>query len=247
MIKRLPAWCIINKFPAFYDIESATAIEQTARIYGKMNELVESYNKFATELTDTVNHFIDETESDCEVFKIAIRQEFQDFINVIDLKVQALEKTYKDIVDSAEGAIAQLEKDFQAFKTEFIAKYETFKTEITSYIDNELETTILEKWEEFINDGSLNAIIEPYLSENLAAKVNSALESYIAAGKLNSRLAALVATEITAEFNELVESGEIKKYLTQFEVYEPKTESYTLSVTTGGEYDSETESLTLTM
>ena len=36
MILKLPKWILTNKFPAFHDTESLTAIEQTARVYGKI-------------------------------------------------------------------------------------------------------------------------------------------------------------------------------------------------------------------
>ena len=39
-IKRLPDWVVTDTQKAFYDLESSTAIEQTARLYGKMQELV---------------------------------------------------------------------------------------------------------------------------------------------------------------------------------------------------------------
>lgn len=48
-IKHMPNWCVTDKQPAFYDTESATAIEQTARVYGKMEELIDSYNTLETE------------------------------------------------------------------------------------------------------------------------------------------------------------------------------------------------------
>lgn len=45
MIKKLPHWVVNDNRPAFYDTESATAIEQTAKLYGAMSEVIDEVNK----------------------------------------------------------------------------------------------------------------------------------------------------------------------------------------------------------
>lgn len=89
-MKKLPYWCLTDKLPAFYDTESATAIEQTAKVYGAMQTLVDEYNSFA----ETVNNSIEEFESgavkDFEAFTVGIRQEFQDFIDVVNQSIQSM-------------------------------------------------------------------------------------------------------------------------------------------------------------
>lgn len=98
-ITQLPHWCITDLQPAFYDTESATVIEQTGVLYGKVRELVDTYNKFV----DAINVHITEYESgvntSIEVFTTGIRQEFQDFIDIVDLKVKDQEKVVLDAVD----------------------------------------------------------------------------------------------------------------------------------------------------
>lgn len=135
MINRLPAWCIINKFPAFYDIESATAIEQTARIYGKMNELVDSYNSFAEKITNTINGFIGETEDEYAAFKVAIRQEFQDFIDTIDLKILAIENDIANFESSTDQKLTGFAADIVAFKTSITTAFATFKGEVNTTLN----------------------------------------------------------------------------------------------------------------
>lgn len=44
LIENMPNWCITDKHPAFYDTESATAIEQTAKLYGAMQNLIDTFN-----------------------------------------------------------------------------------------------------------------------------------------------------------------------------------------------------------
>lgn len=88
MIKLLPNWIISSDRPAFYDTESATAIEQTAKIYAKTNEVVEEVNKFVEETNNDINAFKAEIKQEQTVFETAMRQEFQDFINVVDIKIE---------------------------------------------------------------------------------------------------------------------------------------------------------------
>lgn len=49
-IPLLPEWILTGNSPAFYDSESLTAIQQTARLYGAVRELQQAYNDF-TEAT----------------------------------------------------------------------------------------------------------------------------------------------------------------------------------------------------
>ena len=46
-IEPLPNWAFLTSKYAFEDTESNTAIEQTARLYRKVQELIEEYNSFS--------------------------------------------------------------------------------------------------------------------------------------------------------------------------------------------------------
>lgn len=46
MIKKLPDWVLTGTYPAFYDHESLTVIQQTARLWAKVQELIEAYNEY---------------------------------------------------------------------------------------------------------------------------------------------------------------------------------------------------------
>ena len=54
-VNNLPNWGIPNIHPAFFDVESATAIEMVAKLYSKMKELVEEYNKFEKDTAEKVD------------------------------------------------------------------------------------------------------------------------------------------------------------------------------------------------
>lgn len=97
-MRLLPHWVLSDKFPAFYDSESATAIEQTAKLYAAVNELIAEYNKFVDGVNLQIEEFIDSSHKDFETFTVGIRQEFQDFIDVVELKLKSQDKEIDDAI-----------------------------------------------------------------------------------------------------------------------------------------------------
>jgi hypothetical protein len=53
----LPPWVETGLQPAFYDLESGTVLQQTARMYAKVRELTEGFNTFTENVTNEVNTF----------------------------------------------------------------------------------------------------------------------------------------------------------------------------------------------
>lgn len=93
---QLPYWHMTNSKPAFFDSESATAIEQTAKLYAAMQDLINEYNKFAETVNTHISELDEDTDEAITLFSLDIRQEFQDFINVIDLKTKSQDKYIKE-------------------------------------------------------------------------------------------------------------------------------------------------------
>lgn len=58
-INFLPPWVETNLQPAFYDRESGTCLQQTARMYAKVNQLVRSVNDQNETIADYIQQFID--------------------------------------------------------------------------------------------------------------------------------------------------------------------------------------------
>lgn len=110
-MRKLPHWALTDKNPAFYDTESATAIEQTAKLYGAMQELIEEYNQFVDGVNQNIEAFENGMTSDFEEFKVGLRQEFQDFINVIDLKVSAQDQKIEDAENYMRNNIVSVTSD----------------------------------------------------------------------------------------------------------------------------------------
>lgn len=106
-IRKLPHWAVASKQPGFYDTESATAIDMTAKIYYKIQELIEHYNNWVDNTNQLIDEFTSSTNQDIETFKIALRQEFQDFIDVVDLKLASQDKDIQDAIDYMKANLTQ--------------------------------------------------------------------------------------------------------------------------------------------
>ena len=90
MINKLHAM-VHTGIPSFSDLESVTTIEVLQRLTEKQNEIVDAYNKLEVNLTKLVNDYKDGIEADFTVFTTEMRQEFQDFIDVVNLKVMGMQ------------------------------------------------------------------------------------------------------------------------------------------------------------
>lgn len=87
MIKLLPRWVCSNRSASFYDVESVNIMEAAAQMQGKMNELIEDYNKFVDETNKTITEFITKTNDEQECFKQALTELVENYIKTIDLKI----------------------------------------------------------------------------------------------------------------------------------------------------------------
>lgn len=86
--EKLPKWVVANKYPAFYDLESMTAIEQTARLYGAVQDLIESFNTFVSLVDSNLTNFGEEYQHNNEVHEVSVRQLIQDFFDSVETALQ---------------------------------------------------------------------------------------------------------------------------------------------------------------
>lgn len=105
---RLPKWVLTNPRPSVYDSESATAIEQTAKLYGAMQELIDDYNKFVEGVNNSMREFESNASKNYEEFTVGLRQEFQDFIDAVEIKIELLDNSLRGV--SAEVAMQTVKK-----------------------------------------------------------------------------------------------------------------------------------------
>lgn len=142
-MNKLPKWVIPDTHPALFDTESATTIEMTAKLYGAMNGLIEDYNNFVERVDANIEAFKTSTEKDLEVFETALRQEFQDFIDVVNLKILGMDKVINDAVDFME---TNIEKTTQNVVEEAL-KNETIYAKLNYDADSEALTLVLAEGE----------------------------------------------------------------------------------------------------
>lgn len=58
-VELLPPWIETGLQPAFYDKESGTVLQQVARMYAKVNELIKSFNDISKDFSDLYNEFVE--------------------------------------------------------------------------------------------------------------------------------------------------------------------------------------------
>lgn len=107
-IELLPIWKLPDSSPAFYDVQSVTVTQAIAKLYPKMNELIGEYNKFAEEWNSKITEFEFSTMEELNTFKVSMRQEFQDFIDVINVKVKVLQETFNSDDETLNGILERL-------------------------------------------------------------------------------------------------------------------------------------------
>ena len=140
---QLPKWLLLEKYPAFYDVESATAIEQTARLYGVMRDLISDYNSFIEKIEKSIIDFETGTDKDLEEFKVAIRQEFQDFIDNIHLRYleqdNKLNKAVRFMTDNIQDSIITIIDDMKnsgELSDVIMTAFDNLNTRLTQEIEN---------------------------------------------------------------------------------------------------------------
>lgn len=92
MIPLLPKWYLNHNRPTFYDTDAGTMLELAGNMHGKMNEIIDDYNEFVESINNRIEEHLTDSETNWELFKTGLRQEFQDFIDAVDMKIANIEK-----------------------------------------------------------------------------------------------------------------------------------------------------------
>ena len=98
-IKHLPHWVLTDLQPAFYDVESGTTLQQTAKMYGKVQELIDLYNEFVTKVNKYIKDFEDGIIEDFEEFRNCIIKVMNDYIETIDTKINLQDTKINDAIE----------------------------------------------------------------------------------------------------------------------------------------------------
>lgn len=132
----LPPWVETGLQPAFYDLESGTVLQQTARMYAKVNEIATGYSTFTTNVTNEINQFEQDTNDEIERFEQATNDEIERFEGVVNDTVEEYIKKFNDLHDYVED-----------------------------YFDNlDVQKEINNKLDEMAEDGTLQEIMASYLN-----------------------------------------------------------------------------------
>lgn len=210
---QLPLWVVPNSRPGFYDTESATTIEQTAKVYKAMQDLITEYNTFATNVNKIIEDFISGSNEEYNTFKIAIRQEFQDFIDVIDLKIAEQDKIISD-------KSKELDEKHTSFTNSIQKIQKAFKTEIEnslSLFEQNVDTKI-EIFEEHINSIISDAVL--YMKTNLHTTISELIIEMRDNGELTN--------DIMVVFNDIIRnlSNEIESREQQYQVLSARMNAF---------------------
>lgn len=137
-IRPLPYWVLTDLQPAFYDSESGTVLQQLSRIYPKIQELIDAYNRFVKEVNTYISEFENGIIEDFETFKNCITKTMNQYIESVDIKLALQDK---EISDS-------------------IAEQNAIIEEAINYMKNNIIATTTNVINEAIENGSLNVGIE---------------------------------------------------------------------------------------
>ena len=106
-MRQLPHWTLTQKRPALYDTESATAVEQTAKVYGAMNELIDEYNTFVDNVNAEIERFETDTNQNFECFTTNITKIQSDFMECVNTKIAKQDNVIADAVSFMKDNLGQ--------------------------------------------------------------------------------------------------------------------------------------------
>lgn len=148
-MKLLPKWLLRRSLPAYHDHESATILEAQNKVYNAMNELIEEYNKWVDETNVKLQEFFDKYNEDIELFTTSLRQEFQNFIDVVNLKVQQAISEIDSKINEIFGNVAEETKqEIYGWAENYLtSQVSNLEASLKAYVDSYMVDTINETWD----------------------------------------------------------------------------------------------------
>lgn len=119
--------------PSFYDGDSASLLQLVSKLHGTMNEVIGEFNKLEKSLTESFEEFKETSSKDAEVFRVSIRQEFQDFIDIIELKVKGINDAIESHNKTVENRLSAQDKKLEDLESSIV---ETATSVINQHIEN---------------------------------------------------------------------------------------------------------------
>ena len=125
-INFLPPWVETNLQPAFYDLESGTCLQQTARMYNKVNELVRTVNNQNEIIADYIEQFNE------------LHDYVYDYFDNLDVQEEINKKLDAMSEDGSLTALIQPYVDaiYQPYQEEINGEIEQFENTVNGTLDN---------------------------------------------------------------------------------------------------------------
>ena len=106
-IKPLPNIALTDLQPAFYDVESVTAVQMVSKFYKYLQNIVDDYNSFANEVNEEITRFENDTNANYEEFTNCIQNMMLNYIESIDPKINNQNAIIEDAVDYMKNNIVE--------------------------------------------------------------------------------------------------------------------------------------------
>lgn len=107
----LPQIALTNLQPAFYDVESVTAIEMVSKFYSYLQNLVNDYNSFVTEVNTNIDDFESDITDKFECFRNCMIKTMNDYIESIDVKIALQDNRIAESIQDQNNTIADSIED----------------------------------------------------------------------------------------------------------------------------------------
>lgn len=201
-MKLLPKWVLTDRNPAFYDTESGSAIEQTAKVYGAMNELIGEYNDFVDKVNASITEFETEGNQSLDCLANKIIKIVNDYIFMLDEKVKRQDRTINEAIVYIKDNIAE--------SVELVLSEMKESGELDDIIFSALsniETTIGDLISQM---NTLNSDVQE-LGKGLIGLNNEIIVMKEHSVLIDERIATIENTEYTLVHNEVTEELEILK------------------------------------
>lgn len=144
-LKHLPHWVLTDPQPAFYDCESATAVQQTAKIYAKIQELITIYNDFVRDVNKYITEFEEGIIKDFNCFQNCIIKTMNDYIASIDTKIDLQDSKIEESINNQNAVIQNA----------------------VNYMKENLVSTVTTLFNNAVHNGDITAnLLEDYDSSN---------------------------------------------------------------------------------
>ena len=134
-VEFLPPWVETGMQPAFYDKESGTVLQQTARMYARVNMLIRMFNRLSKNTKEEVERFEGVVNDEIETFEHDVNEEIETF-----------------------------ERDVNTTVDDYIERFNTLYNYVHDYFDNlDVQQEINNKLEVMATDGTLQTLINNYI------------------------------------------------------------------------------------